>query len=90
VPSHYACQHIDYALTVRRTTAHDGSGAYVRLTYFRDYLLAYSLTLKMRDLNGFYSDSAPFSLNFTAIPEPGSVVWLGLAAFGWFRSHRQD
>jgi hypothetical protein len=28
----------------------------------------YSLTLKMRDLNGIYPDSAPFTLSFTAVP----------------------
>jgi hypothetical protein len=51
---------------------------------------SYSLTLKMRDLNGVYSDSAPFSLDFTAIPEPASVVWLGFAAFGLLRLRRRD
>jgi hypothetical protein len=28
----------------------------------------YSLTLEMRDLNGIYPDSAPFTLSFTAVP----------------------
>jgi hypothetical protein len=31
---------------------------------------AYSLTLKMRDVNGFYPDSAPFVLSFTAVQTP--------------------
>jgi hypothetical protein len=57
---------------------------------------AYSLTLKIRDLNGIYPDSDPFTLSFTAAAAPGpfelqisqtgaseaSVTW-PTNAFGW-------
>ena len=33
---------------------------------------AYSLTLKLRDLNGVYSDSDPFELSFTPLQVPGA------------------
>jgi hypothetical protein len=57
---------------------------------------AYSLTLKIRDLNGIYPDSDPFTLSFTAAAAPGpfelqisqagplraSLTW-PTNAFGW-------
>jgi len=53
---------------------------------------SYSLTLKLRDLNGVYPDSAPFTLSFTALtykitarqdaPSHLSLLWSTNAA-GW-------
>jgi hypothetical protein len=40
---------------------------------------SYSLTLKLRDLNGVYPDSAPFVLSFTAVPPVTYTIKINLA-----------
>src|SRR5262249_3447816 len=64
--------------------------------------VAYSLTLQIRDLNGIYADSTPFTLSFTVAPDPGpfqlaispgtqevSIIW-PTNALGWILESNFD
>ncbi|MEA2734761.1 MAG: hypothetical protein QOE14_1212 [Humisphaera sp.] len=41
--------------------------------------VTYNLTLKIQDTTGAYTDSAPFAMQFTSVPEPHTLALIALA-----------
>ena len=77
--------------TGSNATGVDPYGHIHNRNYTADTLGQYTATFIIQDANGNFADSAPFVVNFEAVPEPGSAAFLvaGCATlFGVWRRRR--